>query len=104
MNETTDKSPTTNLPFSARSRRFIAYQGGSSNKMENTLKRLLSVETEAEQLVAKTQTEREQIIQQALQEAHQAEQQFKAKIPELKAHFLEKTEAAVQLLMQVGKA
>jgi vacuolar-type H+-ATPase subunit H len=61
--------------------------------MESTLKRLLAVETEAEQLVTKSQTEREQIIHQALHDAHQAEVEFKAKIPALKAHWLTKAEA-----------
>jgi len=56
--------------------------------MEDTLKRLLTVETEAEQLVAKAYTKREQIIQQALREAHQAEQQFETKIPQLHNNFL----------------
>ena len=65
--------------------------------MEDTLKRLLTVETEAEQLVAKAQTEREQIIQQALQEAHQAEQQFKGQIPEIRANFLAKAEERATL-------
>ena len=72
--------------------------------MEDTLKRLLTVETEAEQLVAQAQTEREQIIQQALQEAHQAEEQFKAKIPELQAGFLKKAEArATQTIAELKK-
>jgi V/A-type H+-transporting ATPase subunit G/H len=69
--------------------------------MENTLKRLLIVETEAEQLVAKVQTEREQIVQQALQEAHQAEQQFKAKLPEIHANFLE--QAAVRATQTIAE-
>lgn len=105
--------------------------------MEDTLKRLLSVEIEAEQLVEKKQAEREQIIQQALEQAHKAEQDFQATIPKLQASYLETAaqraeqsivalkkqyedkqeylrklaeenqqqalEAAVQLLMQVGK-
>ena len=72
--------------------------------MENTLKRLLTVETEAEQLVAKAQFEREQLIQQALQEAHQTEQDFKAKLPALHASFLEKAEAqATQTIAELNK-
>jgi len=72
--------------------------------MEDTLKRLLTVETDAEQFVAKAQTEREQIIQQALQEAHQAEKQFKAKIPDLRASFLEKAEIqAAQTIAELKK-
>jgi vacuolar-type H+-ATPase subunit H len=60
--------------------------------MEDTLKRLLSVEREAEQLVEKKQAEREQIIQQALEQAHKAELDFQATIPKLQASFLEKAE------------
>ncbi len=60
--------------------------------MEDTLKRLLSVETKAEQLVSTMQAQREDIIKQALQEAHQAEQHFQESIPSIKAHFLEKAE------------
>ncbi len=72
--------------------------------MENTLKRLLTVETEAEQLVAKAQTEREKIIQQALQESHQAQEEFKVKIPELRASFLKKAEArAAQTIAELKK-
>lgn len=72
--------------------------------MENTLKRLLTVETEAEQLVAKAQVEREQLIQQALQESHQAEQQFKAQLPELQASFLAKAEdRATQTIAELDK-
>lgn len=72
--------------------------------MENTLKRLLTVETEAEQLVAKAQTEREQFIQQALQDAHQAEQEFKAKLPTLHANFIEKAEVrATQSIAELNK-
>jgi len=72
--------------------------------MEDTLKRLLTVETEAEQLVAKAYTKREQIIQQALREAHQAEQQFETKIPQLHNNFLEKAEArATQTIKELHK-
>lgn len=72
--------------------------------MEDTLKRLLTVETEAEQLVAKAQTEREQIIQQALQESHLAEQQFKAKIPQIRTNLLEKAgERATQSIAELNK-
>ena len=72
--------------------------------MEDTLKRLLTVEIEAEQLVSKMQIEREQIIQKALQDAHQAEQQFKATIPDLKASFLQKAEErANQTIAELNK-
>ncbi len=105
--------------------------------MEDTLKRLLEVEAQAENMVSKANVEKEQIIQQSLQEAQTIEKTFEQKIPELQANFLDKAEiraqqsiielqkryeekkghlqnladknqaraleAAVQLLMQVGK-
>lgn len=72
--------------------------------MENTLKRLLTVEIEAEQLVAQAQAKREQIIQQALQSAHEAEQTFQAKIPELQANWIAKAEArADQAIAELSK-
>ncbi len=71
--------------------------------MEDTLKRLLTVETEAEQLVAKAQIECKQMIQKALADTHQMEQQFKAKLPQLQAIFLEKAEArATQTIAELN--
>lgn len=60
--------------------------------MEDTLKRLLTVETEAEQLVNKANSKRETIIQQALEEAHQMEVQFKTKLPDFHAGWLKKAQ------------
>jgi len=60
--------------------------------MENTLKRLLAVETEAEQLVTNANAEREQILQQTLQEIHQAEHQFQTNLPQIQARWLAKAE------------
>jgi V/A-type H+/Na+-transporting ATPase subunit G/H len=83
---------------------LLPYQQTEDIKMEDTLKRLLLVETQAEQLVAKAQTEREQIIQQALQESHQAEQQLKAKMPEIRTNLLEKAEErATQTIAELNK-
>jgi vacuolar-type H+-ATPase subunit F/Vma7/vacuolar-type H+-ATPase subunit H len=74
------------------------------NIMEDTLKRLLIVETESEQLVTKSKLDKEQIIQQALTEAHQIEQQFKAKIPDIHASFMQKSkERAVQNIAELDK-
>jgi V/A-type H+-transporting ATPase subunit G/H len=64
--------------------------------MENTLKRLLNAETEAEQLVENAKTQREQLIQHALQKAHDAEQNFKQSIPELRAGALEKAKGRAE--------
>ncbi len=72
--------------------------------MEDTLKRLLSVETEAEQLVTQAKTKREQIIQQALQDAYQTEQKFAAQIPQLHDTFLKKAEVrATQTIAELHK-
>ncbi len=72
--------------------------------MEDTLKRLLTVEVEAEQLVAQAQAKREQIIQHALQSAHEAEHAFQKKIPELHTRFLAKAEAkADQAIAELSK-
>lgn len=60
--------------------------------MEDTLKRLLTVEIEAEQLVAKSSSEREIIIQRTLEEAHQMEVQFTVKLPDFHAGWLEKAQ------------
>lgn len=64
--------------------------------MEDTLKRLLEVETQAEQLVNEATQTREQKIQHALHAAHQTEREFEAKQPELYASFVEKAEAHAQ--------
>jgi V/A-type H+-transporting ATPase subunit G/H len=72
--------------------------------MEDTLKRLLSVETKAEQLVTKAKTEREKIIQQALHEAYQTEQEFAAQIPQLHDTFIKKAEnRATQTIAELHK-
>lgn len=72
--------------------------------MENTLKRLLAVETEAEQLVADANTQREHIVQQALQESRTLEEQFKTQLPEIQASFLKKAQArATQTIAEMNK-
>jgi|GEM_PF-351697 len=64
--------------------------------MENTLKRLLNAETEAEQLVENAKNQREQLIQDALHQSHDAEQNFKQTIPELRASSLEKAKGRAE--------
>lgn len=72
--------------------------------MEDTLKRLLEVETQAEQLVNEATQTREQKIQQALQAARQAEREFEAKQPELYANLTEKAETrARQTIAELQK-
>jgi len=64
--------------------------------MEETLKRLLEVETQAEQLVSQATQAREQQIKQALEAAHQTERDFEAKQPTLHAHFIEQANIKAQ--------
>lgn len=72
--------------------------------MEETLKRLLAVEIEAEQLVVHANANREKILQQALHEAHQAQQHFQAKIPEIHAVWLKQAqEKAHQTIDELTK-
>ena len=72
--------------------------------MEDTLKRLLAVEIEAEQLVAEAKSERERIINNTLQETQQMEEEFKTKIPNLHTDFLEKSnQRAVQTIAELKK-
>jgi vacuolar-type H+-ATPase subunit H len=59
---------------------------------DDTLKRLLAAESAAREVVEKAQADSETKIQTALQEARQQEDRFQARIPELHASFLEKSE------------
>jgi len=60
--------------------------------MDDTLKRLLAAENAASELVKKAQTDSERLVQTALQEARQQDERFHARIPELHASFLEKSD------------
>jgi V/A-type H+/Na+-transporting ATPase subunit G/H len=64
--------------------------------MDDTLKRLLAAENAASDLVKKAQAESERLVQTALHEAHQQEERFQARIPELHASFLEKSDQRAQ--------
>lgn len=64
--------------------------------MEDTLKRLLATETAARDLVAEAQAKGEQLVAAAAQEVHQQDERFKARIPELHASFLEKSDQRAQ--------
>jgi vacuolar-type H+-ATPase subunit H len=64
--------------------------------MDDTLKRLLATENAASELVKKAQQDSEHLVQTALKEAHQQEQRFHARIPELQASFLEKSDQRAQ--------
>jgi len=60
--------------------------------MDDTLRRLLSAESAASNLVEKAQADSERLIQTALQEAQQQEERFQGRVPELHAAFLEKSD------------
>lgn len=60
--------------------------------MEDTLKRLLDAELQAQALVDKAFTERDRLLQQAQQEVKVAEQRFEKRVPEIHASFLSKAE------------
>ncbi len=64
--------------------------------MEDTLKRLLDAEMKAEALVTQAVEEREAIHRQALEEARLAEQRFEARIPEIRASFMDKARQRVE--------
>ena len=64
--------------------------------MEDELQRLLDTELQAEALVREADAKRERLIRQALEDARVAEQHFEARIPELRASFLEKAEERAQ--------
>ena len=60
--------------------------------MDDTLKRLLAAESAASELVDNAQKEAEHLMQTALQEARHQEERFDARVPELHASFLEKSD------------
>ena len=61
--------------------------------MDETLKRLLDAELEAEKLVDKANRERDELVELAREEARNAEQRFEARIPELRYSFQSKAES-----------
>lgn len=72
--------------------------------VEDELKRLLDAELRAEALVEQANTEREAIIHKALDDARVAEERFQARIPELRASFLEKAEdRAAQAVAELAR-
>ncbi len=60
--------------------------------MQDELQRLLDTELQAEALVKEAELRREQMINQARDDARSAERQFEARLPELRAAFLQKAE------------
>ena len=63
---------------------------------DDTLKRLLAAENAARELVQTAQADSEKKVQIALHEAHQQEERFQARVPELHASFLEKSDQRAQ--------
>jgi len=64
--------------------------------MDDTLKRLLAAENAASDLIKKAQADSERLVKTALQEAHQQEERFHARVPELQASFLDKSDQRAQ--------
>ena len=64
--------------------------------MEDTLRRLLAAEAAASELAEKAQADSERLVQTTLHEARQQEERFEARVPELHAAFLEKSDQRAQ--------
>lgn len=60
--------------------------------MDDTLKHLLAAESAARELVENAQRDSEHLVQTALHEARHQEERFEARVPELHATFLEKSD------------
>jgi vacuolar-type H+-ATPase subunit H len=64
--------------------------------VDETLKRLLNAEMEAEQIVARADEERQAIIEQAKHDTHTAEQQHAKRIAEIRTSLLAQAEQRAQ--------
>ncbi len=60
--------------------------------MDDTLKYLLEAENAASELLESAQKDGERLVQTATQEARQQEERFQARVPEIHASFLEKSD------------
>jgi vacuolar-type H+-ATPase subunit H len=60
--------------------------------LDDTLKQLLSAENAARELVETAQKESEHLVQTALHEAHLQEERFQARVPEMRASYIEKAD------------
>ena len=60
--------------------------------MDDTLKQLLSAENAARELVETAQKESEHLVQTALHEAHLQEERFQARVPEMRASYIDKSD------------
>jgi V/A-type H+/Na+-transporting ATPase subunit G/H len=64
--------------------------------MEDSLRRLLNAEANAEKIARQAEEARDELIQNALNDARAEEQRFEARIPELHQAFIEKAEARAE--------
>ena len=64
--------------------------------MDNTLQRLLDTEIKAEKLVDEAVRERDRMMERSLEEVRLAEARFDARIPEIRASFLDKSEQRIE--------
>lgn len=69
--------------------------------MEDTLKRLLDAEQQAQARIEKAERERDRIIEQAWQEAHDAETRFEQRMDELRQSKLENSDEQAE--QEVGE-
>jgi len=60
--------------------------------VDDTLKYLLEAENAASELLENAQQDGERLVQTAMQEARQQEERFQARVPEIHASFLEKSD------------
>lgn len=60
--------------------------------MGDSLKDLLSTETEAEAIVSRGELERDKIINKALADAAELERQFRDRLPEMRQSFIDKAQ------------
>ncbi|GAB4510390.1 MAG: hypothetical protein Tsb0026_12130 [Sulfuricaulis sp.] len=75
-----------------------------AEEIEDELQRLLDTELQAEALVREAELKREKMIRQAREDARLTEQQFEARLPELRASFMEKAEErAVQAVAELAR-
>lgn len=75
-----------------------------AEEMEDELQRLLDTELQAEALVREAELKREKMIRQGLDDARTAEQRFEARLPELRASFMEKAdERAHQAVAELAR-
>jgi V/A-type H+/Na+-transporting ATPase subunit G/H len=72
--------------------------------MEDTLKRLLAAEQEANQITERANLASERLVEQAMREAQTLEERFMARLPELRSSFIDKAEQrAEQSLKEIQR-